>query len=690
MSLSDRVKSFIRTVFLREQTPKKEPRGLHVPDWHLFSQLGYTELAEQTKLEYDLLTRYSDYEDMDDMPEIGSTLDLVADDATQPDIETGKTVTVEAELGDIKDILTFMFDKVLKIDEFIWDIARSLAKYGNDYNEILVSDEGVVGINFLPAPTMRRIEKERGYLVGFVQSFQSLGYVMSADEFEKRIKSGQIKGYKGTSPEILFEPWEVVHMRFMSKFRKGQYGYAITEPARWIWKRLLLLEDAMLVYRLTRSPSRFVVYVDVGDLPPQEAFKYVNKVKQYFKKKRVIEPNTSAMSYRYNPLCLSLDVEIPLLDGRQLTLKQLIDEYKNGKENWVYSIDLESNRIVPGKIIWAGVTRKNAELVEIELDNYKKIKTTPDHKFILRDGTMIEAQFLQCGDSLMPFQKQKKYANHKVIGVKKLNYREDTGCITVEPWGNFAVGADIFIKNSSDEDFFIPVRGGREAARIDTLEGPTYTGLDDIEYFRSKLFAALKVPKAYLAREEGTTRSTLAQEDIRWARTILRIQREIRNGLKKICDVHLSALGIDPYSVNFDVVLNIPSAIFELAQLEVKRARAEFADSMEKWTSYYWIMSNVFGFSDEEIELILKQREIEKGGATAESFKKYKESQSSHILPKKELLTEENLFEGNREHERFLEDNFEKVLKNNPMLHKNIHEIKEFMDDIRANLTKIK
>jgi len=103
--------------------------------------------------------------------------------------------------------------------------------------------------------------------------------------------------------------------------------------------------------------------------------------------------------------CLHLFTKIKLLSGKNITLKKLIkefDETGNINNKYTYSYDNETGMIVPGKIIWAGITRKNAKVVKITLDNGKSEIVTPDHHFMLRNGEYIEAQELKSGDSLMP------------------------------------------------------------------------------------------------------------------------------------------------------------------------------------------------------------------------------------------------------------------------------------------------
>jgi hypothetical protein len=112
--------------------------------------------------------------------------------------------------------------------------------------------------------------------------------------------------------------------------------------------------------------------------------------------------------------CISLDTRIPLLDGRTLELSEIINEWDNGNRNlWVYSCDPKTGAVAPGMITWAGITRKNADVIKITLDNGKEIITTPDHNFVHRTKGFVEAQNLVVGDSLMPFYRKEEQIKKK-------------------------------------------------------------------------------------------------------------------------------------------------------------------------------------------------------------------------------------------------------------------------------------
>ena len=154
------------------------------------------------------------------------------------------------------------------------------------------------------------------------------------------------------------------------------------------------------------------------------------------------------------------------------------------------------------------------------------------------------------------------------------------------------------------EDFFLPVRGGDSGTEINSLAGLTYEAVEDIEYLRNKLMAALKVPKAFLGYEEAVgSKATLAAEDVRFARTIERIQRITVSELTKIAIVHLYAQGYtDSDLVNFELTLKTPSTIYEEERIELWNNKQSLASSLmdAKIADTEWIYDNVFKFTEED------------------------------------------------------------------------------------------
>ena len=165
-----------------------------------------------------------------------------------------------------------------------------------------------------------------------------------------------------------------------------------------------------------------------------------------------------------------------------------------------------------------------------------------------------------------------------------------------------------FNLNNMVEDFYLPVRGGDSGNSIETLPGMEFTGIDDLEYVRNKMMAALKIPKAFLGYEEGISgKATLAAEDVRFSRTIGRIQRILVSELTKIAIVHLYVQGYQDASlVDFELELSNPSTIFEQEKLEIWQNKINLAkDMMEAdMFSRRWIYEKVFKIADDEIEEI--------------------------------------------------------------------------------------
>lgn len=154
------------------------------------------------------------------------------------------------------------------------------------------------------------------------------------------------------------------------------------------------------------------------------------------------------------------------------------------------------------------------------------------------------------------------------------------------------------------EDFYLPVRGGDSGTSIDNLAGLEYATIDDIDYLKNKLFAALKIPKAYLGYEENINgKATLAAEDVRFARTIERIQRTVISELSKIAIVHLYSQGIqDSEMTNFELQLVNPSTIYEQEKVNLWSEKVRLASDIQalNMLSKDWVYENIFKLSGGE------------------------------------------------------------------------------------------
>ena len=159
---------------------------------------------------------------------------------------------------------------------------------------------------------------------------------------------------------------------------------------------------------------------------------------------------------------------------------------------------------------------------------------------------------------------------------------------------------------SIEEDYFIPIKGGQSSTNIENLPGGAFTAqIEDVKYLRDKLFSALKVPQSYLSMGEGAggeDKTTLAQKDIRFARTIQRLQRVLISELEKVGIVHLYTLGYRGDDLlNFKLALNNPSKIAEMQELEHWKTKFEIAGAAtEGYFSRRWVSENLLGLSQDE------------------------------------------------------------------------------------------
>ena len=156
------------------------------------------------------------------------------------------------------------------------------------------------------------------------------------------------------------------------------------------------------------------------------------------------------------------------------------------------------------------------------------------------------------------------------------------------------------------EDFYIPVRGNDASTRIDTTKGLDYDGIQDVNYLRDKMMAALKVPKAFFGYDKDLTgKATLAAEDIRFARTVERIQKIILSELYKIALIHLYTQGYNNESLtNFELDLTTPSIIYDQERIALLKEKVDLSRQLmdAKLLPTDWIYDNIFHFSEDQYD----------------------------------------------------------------------------------------
>lgn len=362
-------------------------------------------------------------------PEIATSMDIISEEATQSS-EKGYVLSIFSESKRVKNELTNLFNNILDVNTNLQMWTRNTVKYGDNFVYLKVDpDKGIVGCYQLPNIEIERLEGEQ-----YKQGANSPSYEITSKE---DLQPKQVK-FRWKNKNMEFQSWEIAHFRLLGDDRMLPYGTSILNKARRVYKQLLLAEDAMLTYRISRAAERRVFKIFVGNMDDNDVEAYVQRVANKFKRDYVADPQTGQVDARFNSLssdmdffipvrdpsasspietlpgaCIALDTKIPLLDGRTLSLQEIINEWDDGNRNlWVYSCDPKTGAFQPLPITWAGVTRKDAQVMKITLDNGETITTTPDHKFVHRTNGFVEAQNLKVGDSLMPFYRQEDYIKY--------------------------------------------------------------------------------------------------------------------------------------------------------------------------------------------------------------------------------------------------------------------------------------
>ena len=390
------------------------------------------------------LERYGQYDTMDWDSEVNAAFDILAEFCTQTNDENGTPFQVffkdPATSTEIKIIKKYLqsWTKLNKFHTRIFKIVRNAFKYGDSF--FIRDPETQTWMYIDPAKVDKIIvnesdgKKPEQYVIrDFNPNLETLATTAiqpsnvqgGGSQFGGSYGTGQggaggSRGMVGSFPtgtsgsrfsqnqnQYAIDARHVIHISMSEGMDNNfPFGNSLMETIFKVFKQKELLEDAIIIYRVQRAPERRVFYIDVGNMPSHIAMSFVERVKNEVNQRRIPSANGGSQSVidsSYNPLCLDLTTKIPLLDGRTLSLSNLIEEFNTGKENWAYSCNPETGEIVPGVINWAGVTRKNAEVIKITFDNGKELICTPDHKIPVFGKGFVEAKDLTVDDSLIAF-----------------------------------------------------------------------------------------------------------------------------------------------------------------------------------------------------------------------------------------------------------------------------------------------
>ena len=415
--------------------------------------------GQQLNVNYQYLRTqlYSDYDVMDNDAIIASALDIIADECSLKN-EMGEVLQIRSSDEDIQKILYNLFYDVLNIEFNLWSWTRQMCKYGDFFLKLEIAEKfGVYNVLPYTAYHMERQEgwdKDNPMSVRF--KYSPDGYVGGG--------YGQFSMPHQFSPDttgIYFDNYEIAHFRLLTDVNYLPYGRSYIEPARKLYKQYSLMEDAMLIHRISRAPEKRIFYINVGSIPPNEVENFMKKTIATMKKTPYVDQQTGEYNLKYN------------------------------MQNML-------------------------------------------------------------------------------------------------------------------EDFYIPVRGNDSATKIETTKGLDYTGMEDVVYLRDKLFAALKVPKAFMGYEKDLTgKATLAAEDIRFARTIDRIQRILLSELYRIALVHLYVQGYKGEMLtNFELSLTTPSIIYDQERIALMKEKVDLAKNImeAQLLPTDWIYHHIFHFSEDQYD----------------------------------------------------------------------------------------
>lgn len=263
--------------------------------------------------------RYDTYREMDQMVFIHRALETIVDDAVQRNDE-GNVLKIMSDSEEIKERLEDLFNNRLDFNKELWSIIYETIKMGDNFYEVIPDSyekpTKIAKIRYLEPYKMERVEVNN-----------KLAYFIYRDEV-KDAKTNKKMG----EVEYRLQPWQILHFKIDNK-EFDPYGGSLLHSGVRTYRRLSLLEDVMVVYRLSRSPERRVFYVDVGQLSSIEAKRFLQKFRDNYRTQQFIDEN-GKINRRAQVLSVTSDIFIPVREGGSGTK---IDTLQSG--NALNSID---------------------------------------------------------------------------------------------------------------------------------------------------------------------------------------------------------------------------------------------------------------------------------------------------------------------------------------------------------------
>tara|TARA_R100000406_G_C3108610_1_gene123730 strand:+ start:46 stop:2007 length:1962 start_codon:yes stop_codon:yes gene_type:complete len=292
----------------------------------------FSNLTSATMANVSRSQRYIDFDQMEYEPIIASALDIYADEMTTSS-HLHPLLRIHCPNEEIKVILNSLYHNVLNIEHNLFNWCRTMCKFGDFMLYLdIEEDKGVVNTIGLPTREVERLEGEDKTNPNYIQ-------------------------YQWNSAGMTFENWQIAHFRILGNDKYAPYGTSILDPARRIFRQLSLLEDAMMSYRIVRSPERRVFYVDVGGINPNEIEQYMQKVVTQMKRNQVVDANTGRVDLRYNPMSVDEDYFIPVRGGQSTKIETLpggtytgdIDDVKYLKDKLFSALKIPQSYLFRGE-----------------------------------------------------------------------------------------------------------------------------------------------------------------------------------------------------------------------------------------------------------------------------------------------------------------------------------------------------
>lgn len=628
----------------------KQPGGSGAPADHSAVSKFNTWLPEVYQGPPNRMQRYVHYEQMDMDHEINTALDTIAEFSTQVDDVSDTVFSLEYNETPSEtetQILNRSLKEWVKTNNFnkrMFKIFRSTIMYGDQF---FIRDPETMKLIWIDPTTVEKIivneaegKKPETYFMkdldlnlqelsgSNVNSKTQLGYNAASNVFPSAPFTGQANYTNASAPHMYgqgssgsqvsgqgsgfpVDAQNVVHVSLTEGMDNSwPFGVSVLENIFKIYKQKELLEDAVLIYRIHRAPERRMFFIDVGNMPPNKAQQYLERVRYEVQQKRIPSRTgggENVMDSAYNPMCLSLDTKIPLMDGRVLDLYDIIAEFEQGKDLQVYSY--HKGKATAANIEFAGITRREAEVLRVVLENDKSVVATPDHRFILQDGSCKEAQELRHGDVLKSFAD----GGLTVRTVQKIKDRMDTADITVDTDSHwFGLDAGVYVHNSMLEDFFFAQTADGRGSRVEILPGGENLGtIDDLRFFNNKMIRGLGVPSSYLPTgpEDGSATYNDGQvgtsfiQEYRFYRRCKRFQNQMIETFDREFKLYLKKKGINIDSSSFSLRFAEPKNFSSYKQIELDNARVALFNNISDvpYISKRFALKKYLGLSEDEI-----------------------------------------------------------------------------------------